>query len=794
MQFKIPQFSGARLLTLLSLLSGMGSVVYEVLYMRYLTSVLGDMYYVHATLLAVFLFALGVGSLLAHRFVRWLWAFEAFIAGYALGFPYLLQAYETSFLYQMIDDPVVNVTVAVGVLLTPPAMAIGFSVPLFSRYIEQTGEEKEPFGLAYYSYNFGAAISIVLVEFFVIQHLSYSVALMVIAALNAICAVVLFRGRERFTPPPREAADAKAPPGWHRQLSGLFLLSLSAALFHGFYLVLCYHLFLPFRENFAICTAAVLLGIAVGTDLHRRYHFGFRFAALASMGAVLVIGFGLPFWPELYNAEMTGLGQLLRFNRLVVAFLLGGLPYVFLGAAIPALVSGKQVERAAGQCLFVSGVGNTLGFLGYAFLIHPNLPATAVLVIVVVLLSAAWWLGGGTRRVDTRQMAVVGVLVAGSFGLLMYPQHYLYSTMSEDYTAGAELDFYKDGLDSVSYLTKADGRTRISYNGHPSIVATEAGGGVNYAEILVGVTPAFLAPDNQDVLVFGMGTGLTGGAAARAFKRADVVEINRAFWPVVERLAPVNYDLLNNPDAHIHHQDGRRFIAATDQRYDAVINTLPSPIFAAAGKLYTVDFFERVERVLKPGGIYTTWFTTGDMSPAGIRSVLHGLDQVFEHCAISVLRPHYYYLACSDQPIQMRPIDQLGFDEEFRSSLSEIFETDSIGLFFHTAVLSLDILENGTEEAPLNTDDHPVVEYAAMRQQIDGPGDLVDDPLITNHDRWGIRVDWGSKDERTLEQARILEQLHKELFDQFVMPALDERGLAETYRQRWPEPKEDGGG
>ena len=69
--------SSARIgiLTALALLSGCCGLAYEVLYLRALTTLLGDMLVVHAALLSTFLVGIGLGAKLAQRGMRWLWAF-----------------------------------------------------------------------------------------------------------------------------------------------------------------------------------------------------------------------------------------------------------------------------------------------------------------------------------------------------------------------------------------------------------------------------------------------------------------------------------------------------------------------------------------------------------------------------------------------------------------------------------------------------------------------------------------------------------------------------------------------
>ena len=71
----------------LAVLSGMGGIAFEVLYLRHLSTLLGDMFYVHAALLSTFLIGGGLGAKAASRWRRWLWAFEILTGMYALILP-----------------------------------------------------------------------------------------------------------------------------------------------------------------------------------------------------------------------------------------------------------------------------------------------------------------------------------------------------------------------------------------------------------------------------------------------------------------------------------------------------------------------------------------------------------------------------------------------------------------------------------------------------------------------------------------------------------------------------------
>src|SRR5262245_28896120 len=64
--------------------SGYCGISYEVLYARYLGNMVGDQFAVVASVLLTFLLGIGLGTLVAHRLWRFLWAIEAGVGLYAV--------------------------------------------------------------------------------------------------------------------------------------------------------------------------------------------------------------------------------------------------------------------------------------------------------------------------------------------------------------------------------------------------------------------------------------------------------------------------------------------------------------------------------------------------------------------------------------------------------------------------------------------------------------------------------------------------------------------------------------
>ena len=197
-----------RILTALALLSGCCGLAYEVLYLRALTTLLGDMLYVHAALLSTFLIGIALGAKLASHWVRWLWLLEILTGVYAMTLPALCRWLTAQpFLATVSSSPSLTILATIA-LLSIPSLLIGFSIPLFSAYIKRIAEGKLAFQGIYMAYNLGALSSVLAVELFMVRHLGIARSLAAIGAINVFNGVVLLWMRAA---PDREPA-LRAPP------------------------------------------------------------------------------------------------------------------------------------------------------------------------------------------------------------------------------------------------------------------------------------------------------------------------------------------------------------------------------------------------------------------------------------------------------------------------------------------------------------------------------------------------------------------------------------------------------
>ena len=734
--------------------SGVCALGYEVLFIRTLTTALGDALWVHAALLSTFLIGTAVGARVAHRAHRWLAAFEVVIGVYALLFPLMTAWVVSAGALGGVASPV-GASLATMALVAFPAFAIGFSLPLFSAYVKTVRHEAgatagAAFPNIYGLYNFGAAVGVVLIELLLLRAVGVTWSLRLLGGANLLIGLALFAiGGTQHRRPQAPAVLASG-----RLRLALFAVSVASGVFQMAFLKSLYLTFSPHRENFAVGLAVVLFGITAGTAVVSRSRLRFSSVVLAagvtaSAGYLLLPGVG-----ALHGALSTGLGSgaiggLLA--RLIAASALGLLPLMCFGATVPALLGREgAVAEESGALLWLAGIGNAVGYLAFIGVLHPLLPMGGLIGLLTVVCWGAAALAEGGRdegrgrergrdggrsraRIASAVAVAAAVLLAGSWDEGAF-QLGRYAESSR----GSEVRVFRWWGESAT-LVRSPGEDWVSYNGHPSIHARR-NGVVNLAELVSGVVPSLVAPRTGRAAVLGLGTGLTAGAAARAFAQVDVVEINGAFVALAADLKDANLDVLGRDNVRLTIGDGRTFLSAREGEYDAIVNSIPAPTYYAASKIYTLEFYRAVRRALAEDGVFVTWLAPNDMTARGLDTVLRTLSEVFATCDLWLLRRGYYMTACSAGQLALsaRPVDVEHFDADLTRVMEQALGAIRVDEHFDAVRLSSDLfgklVSDWGASARVNTDDRPVLEFLVTS----GDEGARYDPIVSNPTRYGI--------------------------------------------------------
>jgi spermidine synthase len=763
------------MLTVLTLLSGCCALAYEILYVRVLTTLLGDMFYVHAALLSTFLVGIGLGAKLAHKWFRWLWALEILTGLYAIAIPITARWFSQQLVMNLItSSPLLTIFTTVA-FMSAPSILIGFSIPLFSGYIKAYSPGILSFQWIYRVYNLGAFISILCVELLLIRHLGVALSLTAVGIINLFNGVCLILMRAAPANPP-----VRKPKIFSKRIIvALSIASLVSAIFQMFFLKLSYLVFHPHRENFAVALSITLLGLFIGAWLAARVRIRFETCLILipfSIGLIYLNYLPILFAYQKTVAWMDGFGSLILIHKFFFGCVFALGPMILFGALIPALMQDENdVAEESGHLLFVSSMANAAGYLIYTLVGHPLLPTNILLSLLgCIALLASLLTTGFQWRLAHKIIAVCGIVMVAFLTIHWKERNFQLANLIDQLKPDDEVLVFKSGAESAT-LVRAKDYDWISYNGHPSIYV-RTGDTVNTAEIISGVIPALGAPRLERALVLGLGSGVTAGTASRIFKSTDAVEINKAFFKMLPYLSYANLDIENNPAASLHFSDGRAFLVGKENAYDAIVNSIPAPTYFSASKIYTLEFYSRVARALKPDGIFCTWLAVGEMTENGMNVVLSALRHNFRYCDLRLMRGYYYMVTCSNQPIHPRKFSELPARGNLINNLKKGTNCLDLDKYFEDIRISENLFDHFNPSVPYeNTDDHPVLEFMVVRAyQLKKMGT---DPLFRQLALFNIdpvRPNELKDTERLIHRAATFAQFGPGYFETYFAPLLNE--------------------
>jgi spermidine synthase len=713
------------LLTLVLMLSGLSGISYEILYGRILGGILGDQFAVSSAVLITFLLGIGLGARYAHRLWRWLWAIEALIGVYGIGFVLSRSGIEHLLYNGMGFLPSLAGPILLSVLLLlVPALLLGCSVPLFAAYLGRM-HEGPIFSRVYSIYNLGAATTALLIEFWLIRQFGISGTVMVFGATNFLAAALLLVVAKPIAaaPPPPEAEIA-LPKNF---IVSLVLVSIASAIFQLFMVKMSELMFGPFRESFALVLAIILFGIAFGSFLVKRLKINYGALLLANViGLLLFLVLYrdlLYFYADMYEKAVEH-GSAIVFLKGGILFLLMGLPAITFGATIPALLNVRnEVAKESGSLLYISSLANVGGFLLMALVLHQFLDYGVQLLAISLLVTASlvaykWAYLRNWKKLGMPTSAALVLMLSAGVQHKYWDEDLLYLSYTSFHSARQMSDERKafnfpekfKGYQDVFSINWSGGQPYFFINGYISIPMN------NPSEKVVGTVSSMFTPNTKDALVLGLGSGATASAVGMLFDHTDVVEINPVVRDNQFRMKQWNFDIEHNPKVHIVVDDAIHYMQSVPDTYDLILNTVTTPLYFSSSKLYTLDFFDKIKRRLRPGGVYVTWMDTR-IGSEGARIVVNTIKQRFKHASFIFIKSGYYLLLASDDPVKLQHPDLVDKAVALKTNL---LQNKIIPRQLGYNVMTSEVF-TGEEwyKAPINTIDRPVLEFeiASLKQK-----------------------------------------------------------------------------
>ena len=290
----------------------------------------------------------------------------------------------------------------------------------------------------------------------------------------------------------------------------------------------------------------------------------------------------------------------LALGSLVASAFLFFVPLALLGAVGPFLVrtltsSLQSVGGSVGRLIAVSTLGSFAGTVLIGYVLIPLLPNSLTMVVTAgaVMLVAAVWLVIWGRKPGPNVVALLALGLGAVCG---------WATQCKGLLLGPKLqEIYRgnSNFGLMQVIQSRQGQRRYLLSDFLMQGAYDAQTKQSYSMfsyLLHGLARAY-ATNVNDVLVIGLGVGIVPMQFAEEGVKVDAVEINPAVVPLAREYFDFEPERIN-----VTLGDGRQFVNATGNRYDAVLvdaflgDSSPS-------HLMTQEAFAAMRRLLRPGGV-----------------------------------------------------------------------------------------------------------------------------------------------------------------------------------------------
>ncbi len=774
----------------LFLLSGACALGYEVIWAKTLVLTLGGTAAAQAAVLAAFLAGLALGGVFLGakadrverplRFFAWLELGVAacgYLAPWALSWPS-------------------------GVLLVAAAAVLmGGTLPALTRAVHADGGLERTVARLYAVNNAGAALGALGAGFILIPRMGLTGASHALAGLGVAIAFAAtwLDANSGPTPsaPPAPAGEAADPVPAGLILAAVFVSGLVSLCYEAAWVRLLAVVLGASTYSFTVMLAGFVGGMGLGAFLFRlapRWPAA-RLYGLAQFGAGLAVLASWPVYerlPWLFWRMSTAIPKTpeaypwFEAAKLGFCFLLTLLPTAFLGAAFPsasrtAAARLGKVGAGVGLAAALAALGNVLG-AGTAGLLL--LPALGVQGLLTLAAGANLLLGAAVLAADTgwpkKRRLAAGALAAAAMGIHMVWggswDRLLQAVGTHRYEGVAGLSFkeYVDTLRmrravlfqrddaeaSVSVMQMTDtGQLALMINGK-----ADASTGMDMGtQIVLGALPFALKPDAKNVLLVGLGSGVTADTALRQpLHTLTVAEISPSVVEAQAYFKSVNEGSLADPRVRLMVTDGRAFLGHSPYLYDAVVSEPSNPWIAGVGNLFTQEYFRRVRAHLVLGGVMVQWFHLYETDDETVKSVLATFCSAFDD--VSVWRID----GADAMLVGWNGAHKPDFAAMERAVSGRVGEAlASRGVFGLTGILSLQTMgdQSAREQAAggvLNRDRRPTLEYRAPRGRFLRSDAMairnVEDVLNGRYSvlLWNRHLNWRKKGFSDLEYEGIL--------------------------------------
>ena len=623
-------------------------------------------------------------------------------------------------------------------ILSPPTMLMGASLPVLSKLMALTADAVKGFSTLYAVNTLGAVFGSLSACFLGFALVGIYNTILLAAAMNILVGgAAILRSAGRPVIQAEEGAGANslssdqalhgAASNALRRVDFVFLCLMS--FLSGFtalgYEVLWSRLLRFYTESttysFTITVGSFLLGLAVGSFLCRRFQTGRRsysenlvaFASAQTLTAIFCTAslLFLPMAAMLFRIEGTQFLKLTVIGLTIVALpavaiglsfpLIGGLATKFrhIGTSVGAVYAANSIGCVTGSLIVGLGAQPLIGSFDTFKL---NILLTALVALVVQVRSGL--IKGPLQALTCilPPLLALSLVVAYHDPLLTYMKG----------MTGPTMVFYGEDSTGIALVMKHPDFEELRTNS--AAVSSTRLEARRYMRLL-GALPVLASSHPGEAMVACFGTGTTSGAtiAFPQVKHLDIVELSPMVVNAGGAFVKANLDVLHNPKVNVHTTDARNFLLNSKKMYDVITFEPPPLNEAGVVNLYSQEFYRVVKKRLTRGGVVAQWVPMFYESGTLWRMTLRSFLNEFPHSSLWITNNDEAIILGSLEPIALdvtsmqRQIDQ---SAQLSTTLAEVGLKDVYDIL-SSFVAGGAKLEQFVANVPAITDDRPSMEF-----------------------------------------------------------------------------------
>ncbi len=765
------------LLLLFFFLTGLTGLIYELVWTRMLILSFGSTQFAITTVITTYMAGLALGSIIFGRFIdrfpRPMLIYgiiELLIGTYCFITPYIFNLIKTIYITSASVTTIVyasfNSTQFIlsffGIIL--PTTLMGGTLPVLIKFftLEKDSVGKNT-GLLYGLNTIGAVTGTLSTGLFLLYFFGVQSSLYLAGAIDTIIGLILIFLSTRNIYLTKEAEMVPTHPrqdeslNQQRSLGGLnstelviitsFALSGFAALAYEVLWTRLLSLVLGSSiYAFTIILTAFLTGISIGSLIYTRLFenkgnplllFSILESAIGlyALSSIFFYRY-LPFiFHYLYNYFSETFWIFLVF-QFMLSLIIMIVPTLAMGAIFPIVSKiytkdSTRVGSSIGSLYFANTLGSIGGSFIAGFLMIPiiGIQRSIISVSFLNIAIAIALLMLTDKNVTLKSIKSSSVIAFSLIIVALLPSWdrevmtlgpYVNPELVSKYSDEAKdtkLLYYKEGINAVITVRKKG--SMLSYQANGKWEARVNNDIPSEAWYLLGHIPMLLNKDPKNVLLIGLGSGITLGALEEyPAEQVEVVELEPAVIEAARFFSATHNNALDDKRLSIHITDGRSFIASTDRIYDVIVSGVSDPWITGVSNLFTREYFKAIYDHLAADGVVAIWFQNYRMTDSDFNTGLKTIMSVFPYVST-----WFHYKSPADI-IVVATKKRIQFDlDVMRNKLllkrvhKGLMRIDIDGPYdiFEFFLAGTDDLRRLVKHADINTDNKPILEFSLPR-------------------------------------------------------------------------------